>query len=131
MLGFIALFALVAGAMTVFAAIAVVSLVVKLVFKIVLFPFKLAGGLVFGVLGVIGAIVLAVVALPLLAARGSRAGGGRDRGLRPRRHRRRLLARLPHSGLDLLTGGRRAVFPAFPPLRAIAALRDGGQEPLW
>jgi hypothetical protein len=66
-LGFIALLALMAGAMTVFAAAAVVLFVVKLVFKIALFPIKLAGGLVFGILGVIGAILLAVLALPLLA----------------------------------------------------------------
>ena len=66
-LGFIALLALMAGAMTVFAAVAVVLFLVKLVFKIALFPIKLAGGLIFGVLGVIAAIVLAVVALPLLA----------------------------------------------------------------
>ena len=67
MFGFIALLALMAGAMTICAAIAVVVLLVKLVFKVALFPIKLAGGLIFGVLGVIGAILFAVVALPLLA----------------------------------------------------------------
>ena len=56
MFGFIALLALMAGAMTICAAIAVVVLVVKLVFNVVLFRIKLAGGLIFGILGVIAAI---------------------------------------------------------------------------
>ena len=67
MLGFIALFALVAAATMVFAGFALLLFVVKLVFKIALFPIQLAGGLILGVLGVIAAVVLAVVALPLLA----------------------------------------------------------------
>jgi hypothetical protein len=67
MFGLIALFALMAGGVALFAAFAIVLLVIKLVFKIALFPIKLAGGLIFGVLGLIAAVVVAVVALPLLA----------------------------------------------------------------
>ena len=67
MLGLIALAALITGAAVIAMTVGLVLLALKLVFKIVLFPFKLAGGLLFGVLGVIGAILLAVVALPLLA----------------------------------------------------------------
>jgi hypothetical protein len=63
----IALFALVAGAITIFCAIGLVLFLVKLVFKIVLIPIKLAGGLVLGILGVIAAIVLGLIALPILA----------------------------------------------------------------
>ncbi len=81
----------------------VVLLLVKLVFKIVLFPIKLAGGLIFGVLGVIGAIVLAVVALPLLAVLIPVLPPWPHGWLRPRGDRGRVLARVPHPGLDLLS----------------------------
>jgi len=67
MFGLIALFAMMAGAVTLFAALAVVLFAIKLVFRIALFPIKLAGGLVFGVVGLIAAVVVGVVAVPLLA----------------------------------------------------------------
>ena len=63
MLGFLALVALVAGAAAIAMAVGVVLLVLKLVFKIVLFPIKLAGGLLFGVLSLIGVILLSVEVL--------------------------------------------------------------------
>jgi hypothetical protein len=64
----IALFTLLAGAATVLVAMAVVVGLVKLMWKIVLFPFKLAGGLLLGVLGVVGALVLGVLGVALFAA---------------------------------------------------------------
>ena len=63
----IALFALVAGAVAIFGAIGLVLFLVKLVFKIVLLPIKLASGLILGVLGIIAAVALGLIALPILA----------------------------------------------------------------
>jgi hypothetical protein len=66
-LEFIATFAVIAVAMTIFAVFGLLLFLVKLVLKVALFPIKLAGGLILGVLGVIAAIALGIVALPLLA----------------------------------------------------------------
>ena len=67
MLAFIATFAVIAAAVTIFAVVGLLLFLVKLVFKVALFPIKLAGGLILGTLGVIAAVVVGIVALPLLA----------------------------------------------------------------
>ena len=67
MLAFIATFAVIAAAVTIFAVFGLLLFLVKLVFKVALVPIKLAGGLILGVLGLIAAIAFGVVALPLLA----------------------------------------------------------------
>lgn len=64
MLEFMAFLTLIVGALFVLAAIAVVGLLFKLLFKIVLFPFWLLGVLLKGILVVAG-LILAIVVAPL------------------------------------------------------------------
>ena len=66
-------FGLLAVAALFVAGLALVALFVKLVFKVVLLPFTLIGGLFkigFGLVGVLAALVLAPLALVLLLAVG-------------------------------------------------------------
>ena len=66
MLEIFAVFMLVASAAIVAFAIIAIGWVLKMVFKIALFPIKLVAGLFLGVLGLVVALPLLVVGLPLL-----------------------------------------------------------------